>query len=102
MKVTLICLGMYVCMYKQKSQRISYRVKYALKSRAEKRLFKGSITPYAYYYKYGKLFIINDFTPSGVCFNAIARGLYNDDIPSPSQVTWFICKMYFIKSSYYR
>ena len=89
--------GMYAWMYEQESQRISDRVKYALKSRAEKGLFKGSIPPYGYYCKDGKLFIRNDFTPdivkrifneyiNGVGFDAIARGLYNDDIPSPSQV----------------
>lgn len=87
--------GMYAWMYEQESQRISDRVKYALKSRAEKGLFKGSIPPYGYYCKDGKLFIRNDFTPGivkrifneyiiGVGFDAIARGLYNDDIPSPS------------------
>src|SRR5699024_3197649 len=89
--------GMYAWMYEQESQRISDRVKCALKSRAEKGIFKGSIPPYGYYCKDGKLFIKNDFTPdivkrifneyiNGIGFDAIARNLYNDDIPSPSQV----------------
>lgn len=89
--------GMYAWMYEQESQRISDRVKYALKSRAEKGIFKGSIPPYGYYCKNGKLFIRDDLTPgivrrifneyiSGIGFDAIARNLYNDDIPSPRQV----------------
>ncbi|NJJ35105.1 recombinase family protein [Clostridioides difficile] len=89
--------GMYAWMYEQESQRISDRVKYALKSRAEKGIFKGSVAPYGYYCKDGTLFIKNDFTPdivrrifneyiSGVGFDAIARNLYNDDIPSPRQI----------------
>ncbi|HGM3417164.1 TPA: recombinase family protein [Clostridioides difficile] len=89
--------GMYAWMYEQESQRISDRVKYALKSRAEKGIFKGSIAPYGYYCKDGTLFIKNDFTPdivkrifneyiSGIGFDAIARNLYNDGIPSPRQV----------------
>lgn len=89
--------GMYAWMYEQESQRISDRVKYALKSRAEKGIFKGSIAPYGYYCKDGTLFIKNDFTPDivkrifneyigGIGFDAIARNLYNDGIPSPRQV----------------
>ena len=89
--------GMYAWMYEQESQRISDRVKYALKSRAEKGIFKGSVAPYGYYCKNGTLFIKNDFTPdvvrrifneyiNGVGFDAIARNLYNNDIPSPRQV----------------
>ena len=89
--------GMYAWMYEQESQRISDRVKYSLKSRAEKGMFKGSVAPYGYYCDNGKLFIKNDFTPSivqrifkeylsGIGFDAIARNLYNDDIPTPGQV----------------
>ncbi len=89
--------GMYAWMYEQESQRISDRVKYALKSRAEKGIFKGSVAPYGYYCKDGTLFIKNDFTPdivrrifdeyiSGIGFDAIARNLYNDDVPTPRQV----------------
>lgn len=51
----------------------------------------------AYYCENGKLFVKDDFTPSivrrifrgilsGIGFDAIARNLYNDDIPTPSQV----------------
>lgn len=56
--------GMYAWMYEQESQRIIDRVKYAIKSRAEKGIFKGSIHPYAYSCEKEKLFVKYDFTPS--------------------------------------
>lgn len=44
-------------MYEQESQIISDRVKYVLKSRAEKGILKGSVAPFGYYCKDGTLFI---------------------------------------------
>lgn len=89
--------GLYAWMYEQESQRISERVKYALKSRAEKGLFKGSIPPYGYKLENGKLHIKADETPnivkrifreylSGKGFDRIAMELYEEDIPTPAQV----------------
>lgn len=84
-------------MYEQESQRISERVKAALKIRAQKGLFKGSNAPYGYEVKDGKLYIRPDETPdivrrifreylSGKGFDCIARELYNEGIPTPAQV----------------
>ncbi|MFJ8265762.1 recombinase family protein [Peribacillus asahii] len=89
--------GIYAWMYEQESQRTSERVKLALKSGAQKGLFKGSNAPYGYIVKDGKLCSSPDETPdivkrifgnylSGKGFDCIARELYNEGCPTPSQV----------------
>ncbi|WP_096187054.1 recombinase family protein [Evansella halocellulosilytica] len=88
--------GLYAWMYEQESQNTSNRVKETLRTRANKGLFKGSIAPYGYEVKDGKLSIKDDDTPEVVrrIFNeylngsgrqSIARRLYNDDIPTPAE-----------------
>ncbi|QHT45569.1 recombinase family protein [Bacillus sp. SB49] len=89
--------GLYAWMYEQESQRTSDRVKTALINRAKKGVYKGSVPPYGYTLNEGKLTIRNDSTPSivkriyrdyisGKGFDRIAKDLYNEEIPSPSQV----------------
>lgn len=89
--------GLFAWMYEQESQNVSNRVKSALKTRAEKGLFKGSIPPYGYSLINRKLFIKQDGTAdtvrriftsylSGNGFDKIAKDLYNDGIPTPSQI----------------
>ena len=88
---------MYAWLYEQESQRTSERIKYSKASRCRRGLFNGAIAPYGYYIKDGSLYLRNDSTPnivkrifneyiSGSGFDAIARKLYEDSIPSPSQV----------------
>ncbi|WP_256358482.1 recombinase family protein [Bacillus sp. sid0103] len=90
--------GIYAWLYEQESQRTSDRVKAALKSRAQRGLFKGSNPPYGYAVKDGKLHIQSDSTPdivrriyreylAGKGFDAIARGLYNEGIRTPAQIS---------------
>lgn len=89
--------GLYIWMYEQESQRISERVKTALRVRAKGGKFKGSIPPYGYYVEHGVLKIKDDFTPnivrrifnsylSGMGFDSIARELLEKGIPTPSMV----------------
>jgi site-specific DNA recombinase len=89
--------GLYAWMYEQESQRTSDRVKATLRTRASKGLFKGSIPPYGYEVREGKLYIHNDNTPevvkrifheylAGKGTDSIARGLYSDGYPTPTQV----------------
>lgn len=89
--------GLYAWMYEQESQRTSDRVKASLVNSAKKGIYKGSIPPYGYYLTNGKLFLKDDETPNtikriyreyiaGKGFDRIAKDLYNDEIPSPSQV----------------
>lgn len=89
--------GMYAWLYEQESQRTSERIKYSKASRCRRGLFNGAIAPYGYYIKYGSLYIRDDLTPdivkrifneyiSGNGFDAIARKLYEEEIPSPSQI----------------
>lgn len=83
--------------YEQESQRISERVKYALKNRTEKGLFKSSIPPFGYRIENGKLYVKSDGTPNivkrifrdyinGKGFDLIARELYIEGIPTPAKV----------------
>lgn len=89
--------GMYAWLYEQESQRTSERIKYSKASRCRRGLFNGAIAPYGYYIKDGSLYLRNDSTPnivkrifneyiSGNGFDAIARKLYEENIPSPSQI----------------
>ena len=89
--------GLFAWLYEKESENTSKRLKAAFKSRANNGFFKGSIPPYGYYCNNGKLIIRNDNTPnivkrifdeylSGNGFDAIARKLYEEDIPTPSIV----------------
>jgi site-specific DNA recombinase len=89
--------GLYAWMYEMESQNTSNRVKATLRSRAIKGLFKGSIPPYGYEVRDGKLHIRDDNTPDVVrrIFNeylggsgreSIARRLYNEGIHTPAEV----------------
>jgi site-specific DNA recombinase len=89
--------GLYAWMYEQESQNTSNRVKETLRTRAKKGLFKGSNSPYGYEVKEGKLHIKEDNSPdivrrifeeylAGSGRESIARGLYNDGIPTPAEV----------------
>lgn len=90
-----ILFGIYASLYEHESMQVSNRVKIAFKSRASRGLFKGSRPPYGYFVKDDKLHINDDDTPNivkrifneyieGRGFDAIAKGLYNDNIPTPS------------------
>lgn len=76
---------------------LSERTKYGLMARALDGKFNGSIAPYGYICKDGKLFksteesvaVVNrifDEYLNGRGFDSIAKGLYEDDIPTPSKV----------------
>ena len=56
--------GLYAWMYEQESQNTSNRVKETLRTRAKNGLFKGSIPPFGYTLREGKLYIRNDNVPS--------------------------------------
>lgn len=90
--------GLYAWIYELESQNTSNRIKHTFRTRAKEGEFNGSIPPYGYYLKRKKLFIRNDFTPDivrrifqeyieGAGFDRIARGLYNDGIPTPAQIS---------------
>ena len=89
--------GLYAWLYEEESQRTSNRIKYSLKVKAEKGEFKGSVPPYGYEVKDGKLYVRQDETPdivrrifrdylAGKGFDRIARELYEEGIPTPSQI----------------
>lgn len=89
--------GMYAWIYEQESQRTSERIKCSFASRSRRGLFSGGFAPYGYTCRDGKLYIRDDFTVdvvkrifkdyiSGKGFDAIAKALYEENIPSPSQV----------------
>lgn len=89
--------GLYAWIYEQESQRISERVKAALRTRAKAGKFKGSIPPYGYRVENGVLKIRKDFTPdvvrrifssylSGKGFDRIAREFLEEGVPTPSEV----------------
>ncbi|PAF31771.1 recombinase family protein [Paenibacillus sp. 7516] len=89
--------GLYAWMYERESQNISDRVKATFKLKAQRGEFKGSIPPLGYEVKDGRLFIRNDATPdivrrifkgflSGKGRDRIARELYEEGIPTPSQI----------------
>lgn len=84
-------------MYERESQNISDRVKATFKLKAQRGEFKGSIPPLGYEVKDGRLFIRNDATPdivrrifkgflTGKGRDRIARELYEEGIPTPSQI----------------
>lgn len=89
--------GLYAWIYEQESQKTSNRIKHTYRTKAKEGEFNGSIPPYGYYIKDKKLFIKDDFTPDivrrifqeyieGKGFDRIARGLYNEGIPTSSQI----------------
>lgn len=89
--------GLYAWIYEQESQKISNRIKHTYRTKAKRGEFNGSNPPYGYYVENKKLFIRDDETPEivrrifkeyleGKGFDGLARGLYNDGIPTPSQV----------------
>ncbi|MDK0910775.1 recombinase family protein [Clostridium perfringens] len=90
--------GLFAWLYERESENTSSRLKAAFKSRANKGLFKGTIPPYGYKCENGHLIIKDDITPSivkrifdeylsGSGFDAIAKGLFEDNIPTPSMVS---------------
>ncbi|MDO6354968.1 recombinase family protein [Caloramator sp. CAR-1] len=89
--------GIYAWLYETESQNTSRRIKSAIKIKSSKGYFTSSIPPYGYYLEKGKLYKRNDNTPeivqrifkeylSGKGFDAIARKLYEEGIPTPSQI----------------
>ncbi|MBS4539450.1 recombinase family protein [Clostridium sp. D2Q-11] len=88
--------GLYAWVYEQEVERTSQRIKMTLKTRAKNGKYNGS-APYGYIKIDGKLNIADNETPEivrrifreylgGKGFDAIARGLYNDRIRTPSEV----------------
>ena len=89
--------GIYAWKYEQEAQATSTRIKGTLETKVNSGLFIGSIPPYGYKLKKGKLEVRKDGSPnivkriyneylSGKGFDAIARGLHADKVKSPSQL----------------
>lgn len=89
--------GLYAWIYEQEAQRTSERIKMALTTRAKQGRFKGSIPPYGYELREGKLVVKEDNSPEvvrlifqryieGKGFDAIARELFEAGVPTPSMV----------------
>lgn len=89
--------GLFSWLAEYEAQRTGQRLKAMLLTRAKNGLFNGSIPPYGYYCKEGRLFLRNDDTPeivkrifreyiSGKGIDTIAKGLYTENIQTPSQI----------------
>lgn len=89
--------GLHSWLAEYEAKKTSMRLKAMLASRARNGLFNGSIPPYGYYCEKGQLFIRNDDTPKivkrifseyigGKGIDSIAKGLFNDKIPTTSQI----------------
>lgn len=89
--------GLHSWLAEYEAKKTSTRLKAMLTSRARNGLFNGSIPPYGYYCEKGKLFIRNDDSPEivkrifteyigGKGIDNIAKGLFNDNIPTSSQI----------------
>lgn len=89
--------GLYAWIYEQELQNTSNRIKAALRIKAKKGEFKGSVPPYGYRLNSGKLVLAEDDTPNNVKrifrmylegkgYDAIARTLTREDCPTPAQV----------------
>jgi site-specific DNA recombinase len=89
--------GLYAWIYELEAQNTSERLKMMFKTKAQMAEFNGSHPPYGYEVLNKKLKIRNDSTPeiikrifseyiAGKGFDAIARGLYNDGVTTPSQL----------------
>lgn len=87
--------GLFAWIYEQEAQRTSERIKMALETKAKKGQFKGSIAPYGYIVREGKLYISDDGSSevvkrifklylAGKGFDAIARELFENDVPTSS------------------
>ncbi|MBE1556012.1 recombinase family protein [Sporosarcina limicola] len=87
--------GLHVWMHENESRTTGERIKSVLDMKAKNGEFNGSNPPYGYTVKDKKLFINDDETPlivrriyreylAGNGHDAIARGLYNESIPTPS------------------
>lgn len=89
--------GLFAWIYEQEAQRTSERIKMALETKAKKGQFKGSIPPYGYVAREGKLYIRDDGSAEvvkrifqryleGKGFDAIARELFEQDVPTSSML----------------
>ncbi len=89
--------GLYAWIYELEAQNTSERLKMMFRTKAQMAEFNGSNPPYGYEVINKKLQIRNDSTPEiirrifleyieGNGFDAIARGLFNDGITTPSQL----------------
>ena len=89
--------GLFAWLYETESTNSSRRNKGARRAKANRGEFIGSNPPYGYECKEGKLIIRNDETPeivrrifseylSGKGMDTIAKDLYTDNVPTPSQV----------------
>lgn len=89
--------GLFAWLYEQESQRTSNRLKAAFKVNAQEGKFKGSIPPLGYRVEDGQLYVRNDSNPDivkrifrnflqGKGYDAIARELNDEGIPTPSQI----------------
>lgn len=88
--------GLFAWLYETESTNGSRRNKGARRAKAKRGEFIGSIPPYGYECKEGKLFIRNDETEivqrifseylAGKGMDTIAKDLYTDNILTPSQV----------------
>ncbi len=89
--------GLFSWLYEFESSKISQRIKRVYVQKQKDGLFLGSNAPYGYSIKDKKLTVKEDNTPDivrrifslfqeGNGFDRIARILYEEDIPTPSQV----------------
>lgn len=89
--------GLYAWLYEMESNNNSRRNKQAKRVKARQGLYVGSNPPYGYKSEKGKLIIRNDETPEivrrifkeyleGKGMDTIAKGLFNEHIPTPSQL----------------
>lgn len=89
--------GLFAWIYEQEAQRTSERIKMALETKAKKGQFKGSIPPYGYVAREGKLYISDDGSSEvvkrifqryleGKGFDAIARELFEQGVPTSSML----------------
>ena len=89
--------GLFAWLYENESNNSSRRNKQARKAKAMRGQFIGSNPPYGYRCKNGKLFIREDETPdvvrrifndylAGKGMDTIAKDLFNEFVPTPSQV----------------
>lgn len=89
--------GLFAWLYEMESNNNSRRNKQAKRVKAKQGLYVGSNPPYGYRNEKGKLIIQNDETPEvvrrifkeyleGKGMDSIAKGLFNEHIPTPSQI----------------
>ncbi|PAD76495.1 hypothetical protein CHH67_12105 [Paenibacillus campinasensis] len=89
--------GLFAWIYEQEAQRTSERIKMALETKAKKGLYKGSNPPYGYVVREGRLYVSDDGSSEiverifqsylgGKGFDAIARELFEEGVPTPSMI----------------